>query len=241
MSEAAVWETDLGTLGREIGREKSKRLGSAINAVFALIATIAAGEAGAQGGPCLTNCGDHTLPPIIVTPGGGGGSGPYDPCAGGGCGNDVPPDQGGAPTTPPQLSRCEQFLRYSQPPVGCRATSAPEMPSFGRGCNFTHPAFVQPYVGYQRQFSAACNMQMQCYWSLDDKSYCNDQIRQEAYAGCANFSPTNDDRAACVDKATSFISSLVGNPRGLNMMGFEEIRASVACVKWKGEFDAACR
>jgi hypothetical protein len=242
MSEAAVWETDLGTLGREIGREKSRRLGSAINAVFALIAMIAAGEAGAQGGPCQTNCGDHTLPPIIVTPGGGGGSGPSDPCAGGGCGSDVPPDEGGAPGGPGTPTVCEQFLNANPKPPRCSAQTTPKTPSFGAGCNFRTPVFNSPMIAHQDLFFNACNLQPQCYWNVGDERYCNGLIRERANSDCiANATRFRTPVAACVDKIDTLMHYIVNDPVGLNMMRFQDIRDSVECTRWRGAYHEACR
>lgn len=245
MSEALDWENDLGTLGREIGGGTSKRLGSAIHAVFMLAAMIMAGEAGAQGGPCLSNCGDYELPPIVVTPGGdGGGWSPSDPCGGYSCnggGNDVPPDDSGAPSTPPRPTACESFLRANQPPQGCKIRAEIEGPAFGSGCNFSTPAFHSGLIQYTRHFAAACNMQMQCYWAFEDKGYCDGRVREEAYAGCATVSSSAAERAACVDSAGSFANNMAENTVGMNMMPHSVVRANVACARWKGEYYAVCR
>ena len=92
---------DLQSIGREIGIRQMRSVGMAVRAIFAMASMVAATNALAQGGPCLTNCGDWMPGWDIAPPGGsGGGFGGNDPCGGnwcdGGGGNDVPPDEGGA-------------------------------------------------------------------------------------------------------------------------------------------------
>ena len=243
MSSTAAADIDLRTLGCEIGSRKSYRLDTAIRAAFALAAMIAAAKAGAQGAPCLTNCGDHALPPIIVTPGGSGGITPTDPCPGNNCGpgNDVPPDQGGA-TGPQQPTVCERFLNLNPKPRTCSASIPPEMPTFGAGCNFHSPAFNTTLIAWEGVFFNACNLQPQCYWNLGDENYCNQLIREKANEDCvAQATRFHTPLSACVDKTDTFMSQLVNSPRSINMMTFQDIRNSVECTRWRAGYHEACR
>lgn len=234
---------EIASIGTELSTRRMRTLRGAIRAVFTLVAMASAGGAVAQGGVCQTGCDDDELPPWIITPGdGGGGWSPSDPCGGFSCdggGNDVPPDEGGGSNPPRQPTACESFLTANQPPQGCRINERTREPAFGSGCNFSAPAFMPTYMSYTRHFAAACNMQMQCYWAFDEKQYCDGRVREEAYAGCSTHSSSSEERAACVDKAGSFVSGMTEN--AMNLMPFSVIRANVACARWKGEYDAVCR
>lgn len=94
---------DLASLGREVGATRSRTVRMAIRAAFALVAMTGTGSALAQGGICLSNCGDgggQPLEPISIS----AFVGVWDPCGGGWCnnggGNDDPPDEGGAMVVP---------------------------------------------------------------------------------------------------------------------------------------------
>ena len=236
---------DLVSIGREVSTQRMRTLRCAIRAVFVLIALSAVNGAMAQGGPCLSGCDDDQLPPWIITPGGsGGGWQPHDPCGGFSCnggGNDVPPDEGGGSGAPPQPTACENFLRTNRPPSGCTLASRIEEPAFGRGCNFFSPSFLPMFQPYVRHFAAACNMQMQCYWTTEDKRYCDDRVSEEAYGGCASQASTSAERAACVDKAGSFTHYMAEKTKDINMMPYPVVRTNVECARWKGRYHAVCR
>lgn len=123
---------DLSSIGREIGTGRLRSVATAVRAVIALAAVFGASSAMAQGGICLSDCGDSYPGGWDIYGGGGagggtGGIGGGDPCGWGGCGGgDGPPDQGGGygPDLMPVggVVHSVDNNQYSQNPATCQST-----------------------------------------------------------------------------------------------------------------------
>ena len=83
MKEESSWvkRIDLSSGGRELGAVRGRAVRTVIRSVLALVGMTGAGSALAQGGICLSNCGDagQTLEPISVS----AFIGVWDPCGSG--------------------------------------------------------------------------------------------------------------------------------------------------------------